>query len=102
MFNKDEDGHDMLGGGDARLDVTPAETWTIEKGKSFAYRFVDAQGRERGRYKDADAMATHFVFALQRIERMEKGAGVSLRSGGELRAVETKGSELSAKGDVKS
>ena len=52
----------------------PGETWTIEKGKSFAYRLVDAQGRERGRYKDADTMASHFVFALQRCERLSRVA----------------------------
>lgn len=46
----------------------PSECWTIEKGKSFAYRFVDASGKEQGRFRDPDVMAEHFVSALQRID----------------------------------
>ncbi len=44
-------------------------TWLIIHDAS-GYRVLDGEGRERGRYRSADELATHLVFALHELDSL--------------------------------
>lgn len=43
--------------------------WGITHDPS-GYRIIDGEGRERGRYRSADELATHLAFALRKLDTL--------------------------------
>ena len=46
-------------------------TWLILRDPS-GYRILDDSGRERGRYRSADELATHMAFALRELDTLRR------------------------------
>jgi hypothetical protein len=40
------------------------------------YRFFDERGLERGRYRSANELATHLVFALRELDALRRQIGI--------------------------